>query len=364
MHYDNTIFFIMRLTDRHIISYNEAAVLKGLAILAIMLHNFCHKLPGAVLENQHFYSAERFNDLIRLVSDAGPHFFINLLSHYGHYGVAVFVFISGYGLAAKYTDTRQPVSLAGFAAKHAKKLWLLMLPLLVPHFVFMCIKSFAYFDKHALDFVLITTFTSGFKPFAYVFHGPWWFFSLIFQLYIVFYLTAYRRSLKPIMTTTAVCMALQVAATAFGNADTVSYMSRTFVGHMLPFTAGILFARKKLFPTYALSSVLLVLFFVCGANEYTWLLTFALIAVPLTSLAKALPHCGKIHWALLHTGFLSAFIFVIHPIIRSMTFGMSKHHLYLSIVLYAALSIAAAALYRLLLTQAVKMVFRKKASRA
>lgn len=149
-------------------SVNEVFVLKGIAILLIILHNFSHRLPGTVQENQHFFLAERFDQMVSVLTNGGPNLLINLLSHYGHYGVAIFVFLCGYGLAIKYTRETTDISFAAFSLKHAKKLWLLMLPLLLPHFLFMCIKKASYFSDHIGDLLMMTTFTSGFNPDPYV----------------------------------------------------------------------------------------------------------------------------------------------------------------------------------------------------
>lgn len=200
-------------------SVNEVFVLKGIAILLIILHNFSHRLPGTVQENQHFFLAERFDQMVSVLTNGGPNLLINLLSHYGHYGVAIFVFLCGYGLAIKYTRETTDISFAAFSLKHAKKLWLLMLPLLLPHFLFMCIKKASYFSDHIGDLLMMTTFTSGFNPDPYVFHGPWWFFSLIFQLYIVYYLSVYGRSLKPVIAISIASIILQAAIMSLGTMD-------------------------------------------------------------------------------------------------------------------------------------------------
>lgn len=102
-------------------SVNEVFVLKGIAILLIILHNFSHRLPGTVQENQHFFLAERFDQMVSVLTNGGPNLLINLLSHYGHYGVAIFVFLCGYGLAIKYTRETTDISFAAFSLKHAKK---------------------------------------------------------------------------------------------------------------------------------------------------------------------------------------------------------------------------------------------------
>ena len=69
--------------------------------------------------------------------------------------------------------------------RHAGKLWLLLLPLLIPHFLILGIKDPSYFQEHWFDLALMTGFAGNLHPEPYIFHGPWWFFSLIVQLYIL-----------------------------------------------------------------------------------------------------------------------------------------------------------------------------------
>ena len=98
----------------------ECSALRGIAILGIVLHNFAHWLPGAAVENEFSYSADRnaffFHNLIS--SD----WLIHLFSFTGHLGVSVFVFLSGYGLAQKY-DECEKIPLFDFFKSHYIKLF-------------------------------------------------------------------------------------------------------------------------------------------------------------------------------------------------------------------------------------------------
>ena len=353
----------MALVQKYRMSVNEVFVLKGIAILLIILHNFSHRLPGTVQENQHFFLAEGFDQMVSVLTNGGPNLLINLLSHYGHYGVAIFVFLCGYGLAIKYTRETTDISFAAFSLKHAKKLWLLMLPLLLPHFLFMCIKKASYFSDHIGDLLMMTTFTSGFNPDPYVFHGPWWFFSLIFQLYIVYYLSVYGRSLKPVIAITIASIILQVAIMALGSMDGIAYLSRTFVGYMLPFTVGIVFAQKSTYPSYGLALAMLVLFFVCGSNKYLWPFTFTLLPIALMPLERLARHLGRVYSFILFIGVNSAYIFIIHPIVRSSTLDLSETSVLLAYVVYLTASIAAAYYYKRLLFWAKQKITQALAER-
>ena len=80
----------------------DTGALKGLAILCIAIHNFCHWLPMAVHENEYVFRLEDSFKLLHYVENFRPHVLLNVFSHFGHYGVPVFLFLSGYGLVCKY----------------------------------------------------------------------------------------------------------------------------------------------------------------------------------------------------------------------------------------------------------------------
>ena len=214
---------------------------------------------------------------------------------------------------------------------------------------------------------MMTTFTSGFNPDPYVFHGPWWFFSLIFQLYIVYYLSVYGRSLKPVIAISIASIILQAAIMSLGTMDGIAYLSRTFVGYMLPFTVGIVFAQKSTYPSYGLALAMLVLFFVCGSNKYLWPFTFTLLPIALMPLERLTRRLGKVYSFILFIGVNSAYIFIIHPIVRSSTLDLSETSVLLAYVVYLTASIAAAYYYKRLLFWAKQKITQalaeKKAQR-
>jgi hypothetical protein len=73
-------------------------VLKGIAILAIVLHNYFHMLWGAVGENEFDFEPGRLRSFISAVGE--PDRLIQaFFSYFGHYGVLLFIFLSAYGLA-------------------------------------------------------------------------------------------------------------------------------------------------------------------------------------------------------------------------------------------------------------------------
>ena len=90
------------INEKYQMTLDDTLVLRGISILIIILHNYIHRFSNVVLENQHVYYPERNKELINSFLEFDPGLFLDLISHYGHYGVPVFVFLSGYGLVMKY----------------------------------------------------------------------------------------------------------------------------------------------------------------------------------------------------------------------------------------------------------------------
>ncbi len=87
---------------RPCLSKDDVAALKGAAMFLIVAHNFLHLISPAPRENEFgFTGAEGVWTAIALCIKAPTELLHVLLSFFGHYGVVVFVLLSGYGLARK-----------------------------------------------------------------------------------------------------------------------------------------------------------------------------------------------------------------------------------------------------------------------
>jgi len=88
------------MTDKtSILSRENSLILRGVAILFIMLHNFLHlEQYGFTGENEMSFSAEKAFGFFNAVSN-DSNVIAEFLSHLGWIGVPVFVFLTGYGIA-------------------------------------------------------------------------------------------------------------------------------------------------------------------------------------------------------------------------------------------------------------------------
>ena len=172
---------------------DDTQIIKGIAIIAIVLHNYFHIFNGVVRENEFGYSPDNFLMLWSSLQDSFLHFVVNFISMYGHYGVVAFFFVSGYGLAKKYKDRELK---GDFILKNAIKLWKLFVPILICFVGLAIIKAFITEDflsaSEHIGIVLCKAlsrilFLSNFSEYTVFWvSGPWWFFSAIFQMYVLY----------------------------------------------------------------------------------------------------------------------------------------------------------------------------------
>lgn len=376
------------------LSRNDTAFLKGIAILMIVMHNFCHWLPGCVEENEYTFDSSRILTYIGYIIQGGPHLVLNFFSHYGHYGVPLFLFLSGYGLVKKYESTKtkrsgtNEQSALAFIWQHAVKLWRLMLPALLTYWL--CTLCFGKpWTTKPTDLLAMVTYTANLFYQRDLILGPWWFFSLILQLYIIYRLLLYPtrpfsegtsllRRHGVLVAVVLVCFALQGWLYYFDvrmtpdwhlhlhdthprHWDLFNYCRYNFLGSMLPFALGIVWAREEkqhagmpssraaLWTTAIAGTALLL---TSAIHSALWMLSPVFLLMALVPLAP-LTVQPKLRKPLEWIGSISAMLFALHPIVRAFTFRYAKQAdlqgewftTCLILLLYVAISLAAARLF-------------------
>jgi len=162
----------------------EASVYcRGVAILIIVLHNYFHWLPPKIGENEF-----SFHPLIPKyweVFTAQPEKIIQLaFSVWGWIAVAVFVFFSAYGLTLKFWS-EDKIAHGKFLGQRIMKLYPTFIMAILVHFFFIALfREVSYVDwliGYLAKLSLLTNFIPGYELKIV---GPWWFFSLIFQIYL------------------------------------------------------------------------------------------------------------------------------------------------------------------------------------
>lgn len=357
----------MKLTP---VTYAETTRLKGMAIVMILLHNFYHVLPGASLENEFTFAMEdtrhyfqtlihsfRTADIITLVTDT--------FSFFGHYGVALFIFLSGYGLSRKYASS--VFSTSGklhFILKRILRFWKIIIPLIA---VSVVVKTLKYgnglwqtFIDHIGEYLSVLTFTHTLIPGKeFIVSGPWWFFAAILQLYILYIFLLRQKSNRFLLLISLAALIIQVTTIYFADESLLFRLRYNFVGWLPAFCLGIYYARKPdISFNFMIPLILMAVFLVSNNNPYLWLISSIIFPLAFIPLFRNIP--VKTFWKFI--GEISFYLFAIHSFVRGATFSfispqeIVKQGVTLQTgLLYLAASILAAYLFRLTLNYSSRL---------
>ena len=348
------------MENRGLLTRTETAALRGVAILGIILHNYCHFLGFAVKENEYKFDAGRpmqfFEKLLSLDKDL----FIHIFSFFGHYGVPVFLFISGYGLVKKYESSPQRTSPLPFTAYHFLKLFRLMI---IGYLVFIGVYLLRHNDGaqvYSWDRVLtqltMTINFMYFDPDHIIKPGPYWYFGLTLQLYILYVLVIHRWRNSKVLAVLAIG-SLLAEALCVNAPDWLNSIRYNFVGGLLPFCLGVWISRNEHlaacsrtgYLAVAVVSALAVLF--GSMTFWSWLIVPLLIVTGAVATVRLLsPQSGEgsknsLLGVLAWVGGISSALFVMHPVMREIIIGhYRKIDIYGGIAVYLLASVALAML--------------------
>ena len=301
---------------------DQSNIIKGVAILLIIFHNYFHIIPPAPGENEFYFSAlhfERFKQLIL----AEPFSLIrHLLAYFGHYGVQLFIFISGYGLAI--SNKNKKISYPDFILNRMKKLYPSLLIVVISLMVVIPLYEGGVNPATYNSLLLKLTLAHNFIPGeALSVTGPFWFFSLIVQLYVLFpFLMGMLNKFGPVslLITGGIFLSLTMVFNRYLIPHDLN-LNFLFIGHLPIFCLGIYFASRpfiKLSPLLIISAIVIFIL----ANEYAFLWYFSFLSFTIFMLAlfihlfKILPHLHKIQRFLIYSGTISLYLFAVHGIAR------------------------------------------------
>ncbi len=345
----------------------ECTALRGLAILGIFLHNYCHWLGPVVKENEYQYFQHNVDWLTQATAHADALLPMHLLSFFGHYGVPVFLFLSAFGLERKYAAGAQVTAGAGsFVRYHFLKLFKMMI---VGFICFILVDAMTpgrwHYTVAQIVGQLAMVNNLYPNPDHNIWPGPFWFFGLMLQLYIVYRLLLYRRHWGWTVGLMVACTAVQLFLAPEG--ESLNRWRYNFMGGMLPFGLGLLFARYgekimlirmnfgSMLMCWVVTSFLIV---TCSETFWTWMLVPALVCYASVYFVKTVeqlpwPRLRRALWYVLEwLGSVSATLFVVHPTVRKIIIPISRQgDMYAGLLLYAITALGAAWL--------VKEVMRK-----
>lgn len=321
----------------------ECSALRGIAIIFIMLHNYCHWLPIAIPENEFSFDVGKYIQFWHVIR--WDTFFIQFFSFWGHLGVAVFVFLSGYGLVLKYDNSN--INWKSFIIKHYQKLCIPMVFGFIAYYVAIYIinydngqdlSSIIPIKRFIAQITLIINFLPN--PHRLIEPGPYWYFGLTMQLYLIYLFLVHKRSISYI-TVIALCVFI-ISLYLEPNPKLLISTKYNFTGWLFPFIYGIMMGRKNYDPsilqTYATVGITLLLIPLFGYSYYTWLLIPLIVAIFATHIIRFIPQ--RANYIFEAIGRISLYIFVLHPITRELTIQYGQNGKpYIGITLYFVLTL-------------------------
>jgi len=342
--------------NKELLSLAESKALRGIAILGIILHNYCHFLGFAVKENEYTFNPDKPRMLLDRLMAIDHNLFVHVLSFFGHYGVPVFLFISGFGLVRKYEQsTSSTVRPLPFIGSHYVKLLRLMFLGYIGFAVVSYLHPHGYHGYTVGRVVaqLLMYINILPDPDHIIKPGPYWFFGLMLQLYIVYILLLYRKKSAYVFTLIAGCWLAQAIFMPSNDpgGEILNRIRYNFIGGMLPFGAGILYARYgkdlSMASYLAVAVVSAVAVFAGSFYFQSWLWVPLFVVTGAVATIKMLP--SRALMPCVWFGAISSALFVVHPITREIIIKMSyRGQVYTGIIVYLVASILLAWVFKLL----------------
>ena len=307
------------------ITLDEGLYLRAVAISMIMAHNYMHWLPGSPGENEFGFQVDRVGllldglwqnplDIVRLFA-----------SYFGHYGVQIFFFLSGYGLTRKYGSANP--EWWEFQIKRWKAFYPAIIISALGYFVYegLRIGWGEVWSGHSLNLLRQMIGLSNFIPDnVYRPIGPWWFIGVILQFYLVVPLIwkAVRKyGDKFLYLLLAVGWVLQSVLGHILYTHFDLNVNHTILGHLGICAMGIWFARKeKVSIPWWLIALSVLLFIGGNFNYFLWIpsrVMLLLFMLPmLRSFCLYLANYGWCRRVLILLGQLSVYLFLCNGYLR------------------------------------------------
>ena len=303
--------------------------------MLILFHNFFHWIPPMdSMENEFHLSQNYVWEFFRSFADY-PGEFINILfSYLGHYGVEIFIFISGYGLAKSFMHKEK--TWGRFMCDRLKKLYPMLLIGIVIYFFSRISMNYALLSNSELKSILYKLlFIQIFIPGeTMTINGPWWFFGLIIQLYIFFpllYKFISKYGFKAFaLISIASYLFVYYALNNWHLTGGLTVMQHC-IAHFPEFCLGIYLSKKENISVSIWAFLIALTIFVLGNfYEAFFPLTFLSVTYILIYLfVKVIswdPKPTMIRRVMIYIGSISMMIFVIHGMFRWQFVCLAKNY--------------------------------------
>ena len=318
-----------------------------------------------VKENEYTFNRHNVDQLLSELAHPGWDIIAHLLSFFGHYGVPVFVMLSAYGLVKKYESHPTTQSAAAFIRTHFVKLFMMMI---VGYTAFVMVDYMTPHPRH-YEFWNVVGQLGMFSnlyadPDHAIWPGPYWYFGLMLQLYIVYRLMLFpgkgsvagrltqRGAMLMAIAIAVVLMLWQMLLDPMG--DALNRFRYNCLGHLPLFIAVIYATRHEQIITqrhitrtaYALTAVIgLLLIFLMSPSFLAWQMVPFVVCVTMFAIVQVLPQ--TLMKPLAWVGDISAAMFVCHPITRKVIIPIAHQgDIFAALILYLAATIILAIIFK------------------
>ena len=297
---------------------NQCHIIKGFAILLIMIHNFVDHLLNIEC-NEMCFSQENCDIFLANVFTKDGFWYI--LSYAGWIGVPVFFFLSGYGLSKKYGKTLN-IDYKNYIVKHFIKLWKLLVPVYVMCFI---LSHYVFGRLHNIKSAIAqVTFTINLLNFGdndfYLNPGVYWFFGAILQFYL-FFLLIRKLSNKRLLVLCFIFLLIHYLINYCVGSDVTIWVRNNFIGWGVPFILGVLAARIHISIPKRTIYIICVFSFIALFACLTTKAVAPFVEVFTIIFFVSFSSFCTVQWAR-YLGVISPSIFVIHPFVRMIYFNL------------------------------------------
>lgn len=309
---------------------NDIFLLKGVGILLIVLHNYFHWTPKSSIENEFIYFSQNIEIYLNQ-SFTNLKNFINLnFSFWGHLGVQLFVFASGYGLYKSYE--KNPVQPFKFLTKKLISIFCL---LLIGILAVCCLRYFNDGSVYHIKSIILIFFKKAttidnfsFKT-IFNFSGPYWYFGLTIQLYLIFpilFKIIHKNSKSHNQIIIATLLVVNLLLYPLSRLYNFPY-NGICLGHLPEFLLGLYLAKNGIndnIKTNVVSGIVsLIILIISQFNEYVFPVSFLAATIFMLSLFNIgqkikinLPPLNKLF---LFIGKISMGLFIINGALRELS---------------------------------------------
>ena len=304
------------------LSRSECNIMRGFAILFIIVENVTHLFKGVFMDNEFLYKWSAVDGFLNNLTHPDSLLPFNLISFYCPYGVILFIFLSGYCLTLKYEKGNgRGTSTKSFIGGHYQKLFVMQLKGLALYLFVL----FMFYPDEVVPKSIIYQFllVGNLKPSWQCIPFPYWFFGMIMEMYVIYRLVIYNR--KDWVAIALTVLSVVVMAFFEPTSDKLHYLRLNCFLAIMPFCMGVLAARHLNAGSLSLNKtsacigwflLAFVLLTACKFSFYSWLILPIFVLATAVPLMKLLMRVRLFVSAFSWLGAMSGVLFVIHPTVR------------------------------------------------